>query len=66
MRLPPYSGPFALGRPHHASTPRQGARPQGLERVEGGGILRSKWGVLVLFLWGTGPMAIVPQVVRRA
>ena len=33
---PPCSGPFALGRSHHASTPRQGARPQGLEGVEGG------------------------------
>ena len=32
--LPPYSGPFALGRPHHASTPRQGVRPQGFEGVE--------------------------------
>ena len=31
---PACSGPFVLGRPHHASTPRQGARPQGLEGVE--------------------------------
>ena len=32
---PPCSGQFMLGRPHNASTPRQGARPQGLEGVEG-------------------------------
>ena len=36
--LPPYSSPFALGRPHHASTPHQGVRPQGLEGVEVGGL----------------------------
>ena len=34
--LPPYSGPFTLGRPHHASQPCQGVRNHGLEGVEGG------------------------------
>ena len=32
----PCSGPFALGRPHYASTPRQDAGPEGLEGGGGG------------------------------
>ena len=59
-RLPPCSGPFALGRPHHASTPRQGAQPQGWRGWRKGGLNRWDSATLSLRRAGKSTEALVP------